>query len=469
LFCRLYIDMGQSVSSPEADTNVSFESHTEERDPTTSTCSPSNTRGKSTDTNRTDDRKMQPQSFSNRRPSTVSLSNYPPITLATPQEWKETLGHLTDHELQEVILSAPLSETDIKTMAARIRQHHHQQQHTSRNEEERVTYQDHNQINDQPSTSETNFYVTTSVSQKQLPFSTTNTKTSNGNHHNEDDELTALCFRMLRISPTMAKLRFRLVPTKLKEHMFWQALWTILHETILQERQQKQQQDQPNDDIVKKTDQGQSSTMGVGDFQAQTSTRTSNSESRANKDPPASRTFISNPIFSILHSTHSSAPSATTVADSIDMEFADFQKKQVEETIFKLRRTIERQEWKIQEMQREMDRLCKEQQSPPHDVPLRNSSPTESSSSSSTGGSVKDGTTLHIGQWVMDQDSKDFLEFPDELKDNLRMEKQKRLEEVEQQMKFILNSDDIQDSNGHWDCCGQAKYNSTCSKNGTKQ
>jgi hypothetical protein len=62
----------------------------------------------------------------------------------------------------------------------------------------------------------------------------------------------------------------------------------------------------------------------------------------------------------------------------------------------------------------------------------------------------------------MDQDSIDFLSYPPELKDNLRSEKRKRLEEVKAQMRFILDSDDVQDSNGRWSCCGQTEYHPTC-------
>jgi chromosome segregation ATPase len=153
------------------------------------------------------------------------------------------------------------------------------------------------------------------------------------------------------------------------------------------------------------------------------------------------------------------------------MDFANFQKKQVEETIFKLRRTIEKQEWKIQEMQREIDRLCKQQQQ--NQQQQQQQQPSSPNDSPAETRSTKDESGLslstHTGQWVMDQDSKDFLEFPVELKENLRMEKRKRLEEVAQQMKFILDSDAIQDSNGSWDCCGQNRYESPCSKNRTKQ
>lgn len=64
----------------------------------------------------------------------------------------------------------------------------------------------------------------------------------------------------------------------------------------------------------------------------------------------------------------------------------------------------------------------------------------------------------HTGEWVMDKDSKDFWALDEELKNNLRSEKQKRLNEVQSQMKFILESDDISTSQGAWSCCQSPEY-----------
>jgi hypothetical protein len=64
----------------------------------------------------------------------------------------------------------------------------------------------------------------------------------------------------------------------------------------------------------------------------------------------------------------------------------------------------------------------------------------------------------HKGTWEMHRDCKDFLGLDNHLKDNLRKEKKKRLEEVRSQMKFILDTDDIKDSYGKWSCCGEEEY-----------
>ena len=70
----------------------------------------------------------------------------------------------------------------------------------------------------------------------------------------------------------------------------------------------------------------------------------------------------------------------------------------------------------------------------------------------------------HKGEWEVHPDCKEFMKLEDHLKDNLRNEKQKRLNEVRSQMKFILDTDNIEDSYGKWTCCGQEEYKAECTK-----
>ena len=64
----------------------------------------------------------------------------------------------------------------------------------------------------------------------------------------------------------------------------------------------------------------------------------------------------------------------------------------------------------------------------------------------------------HKGKWEIHPDCNEFMKLDDHLKDNLRKEKEKRLDEVRSQMKFILDTDDIKDSYGKWSCCGKEEY-----------
>jgi len=64
----------------------------------------------------------------------------------------------------------------------------------------------------------------------------------------------------------------------------------------------------------------------------------------------------------------------------------------------------------------------------------------------------------HNGEWKVDKDCEEFLSLEDEMKENLREGKIKRLNEVREQMKFILETDDISRTTGLWECCRQDNY-----------
>ena len=62
------------------------------------------------------------------------------------------------------------------------------------------------------------------------------------------------------------------------------------------------------------------------------------------------------------------------------------------------------------------------------------------------------------GKWVMDKDCQEFLSLDKETRDKLREAKKKRLDDVREQMKFILDGDDESYSRGYWDGNGQTSY-----------
>jgi hypothetical protein len=361
----------------------------------------------------------QPKSLSEKpRRSSSLLAQFkdvslPPVTLASPNEWKQAFRSLSDVELQELILSAPVSERDVKFMAARIVQQGMARKNKVKEPEnaaknEGISFHDTDD-NDRKFDESHHFYVTSAV------HLTKRGKCGGTNPDQSEDELTALCFRILRVSPTMAKLRFRLVPTKLEEHLFWQALWTIFYETLRQ-----QEDDEEELDISR----GGTNTV-------------------SNKTTPGR--FLLSPF---------SSPENDDA--EVDREFADFSRKRAEETIFTLRRTIEKQEWKIEELQKQLKVLKNQSTSVP-----TIQAPTVAQTLSSKS---KPSSNTHNGTWVMDSDSQDFMEYPKELKENLRAEKRKRLKEVMEQMKFILDSDNVEDTNGAWNCCGQTQYQTVCLK-----
>lgn len=68
----------------------------------------------------------------------------------------------------------------------------------------------------------------------------------------------------------------------------------------------------------------------------------------------------------------------------------------------------------------------------------------------------------HRGKWIIDKESIEFLNLDEEIKETLREGKLKRIQEVHEQMKFILDSDKVEDTRGKWDCCGEIHYKSQC-------
>ena len=69
----------------------------------------------------------------------------------------------------------------------------------------------------------------------------------------------------------------------------------------------------------------------------------------------------------------------------------------------------------------------------------------------------------HKGQWKMNRDSQEFLKYPNDVKESLRQEKQRRIQQVQEELKFILDSDDPKHTHGRWECCGETKYHAHCS------
>ena len=62
----------------------------------------------------------------------------------------------------------------------------------------------------------------------------------------------------------------------------------------------------------------------------------------------------------------------------------------------------------------------------------------------------------------MEKESQEFLALDEEIKSKLRDGKEQRLRDVKEQMKFIIDSDDVKDTRGKWDCCGSRDYTSPC-------
>jgi len=210
---------------------------------------------------------------------------------------------------------------------------------------------------------------------------------SPGNFYSQtDSKETDLAMELHALSPALATLRFRLVPSKLKEPVFWMTVFQILQERLEEHNGEKILSDETDTETQPHSDDGLSS------------------------------------------------------ASEPTLYYQDLLEERTKE-IRKLKLRIKALESQL------------------NNRPAQPSTPSASQSPPAN----QQGPS-HTGSWIMDDDSKDFMSYPPELKQNMRQEKQKRLKQVQQDMKFILDSDRVEDSNGKWDCCGQDSYHGECRK-----
>ena len=195
-----------------------------------------------------------------------------------------------------------------------------------------------------------------------------------GFYSSDDTPETDLAVRLNALSKDVAKLRFQLVPSLLKEAIFWESVFSILKERLVEHnaRYQLQNTETEGDESV---------------------------ASHMNGHPPPPS-----------NSDH--------LVQSLQAQLAVKDKK-------------------IADLQNQLEYL----RSVPQEKPV-----------------------THAGTWMMHTDSQEFLQFPDEVKANMRKEKQRRLRQVQQDMEFILDSDHIEDSKGYWTCCGHKEYRTNCPK-----
>lgn len=189
-----------------------------------------------------------------------------------------------------------------------------------------------------------------------------------------------LAIRLLTLSPTLAKLRFRMVPAKISESSFWEAVFGLLKERLSDQQQLAQEQN-------------------------------------------ISASHNSNGY----HHEHATLQTAVATKDR---------------EIASLQRQVKELKQKLLEQQQQQEESMK------NNINLATTSRQEK----------------HKGKWIMNQDSIDFLNYPTEVKTNMRQEKQRRLQQIQNEMKFILDSDHERDSHGYWSCCNATEYQATCSK-----
>lgn len=230
----------------------------------------------------------------------------------------------------------------------------------------------------------------------------------------DDSPETALAVRLSQLLSELALLRFRMVPARLKEDKFWMATLALLKERLVEYNAARLY------------------------FQEEAS----ESRNHYNENGGAGK------------HAHMNGTTATTTRKTIhDTNCNGHPTNDLEHQVKAQKAHIAKLTKKVKELEDKLTAAASSKVTPTKKKTssFPSKSPTASQASSS-----------HRGSWRMDPDSKEFLNYPPEIKENLRAEKQRRLQQVQKEMKFILDSDEIHDTHGKWDCCGARNYHASC-------
>jgi len=249
--------------------------------------------------------------------------------------------------------------------------------------------------------------------QKQKEKGDANGVSSSYSSQDLDSPRTQLALRLNTASKDLAKIRFSLVPSRLKEPIFWDATIYLVKERLAQ---------------YNESCQSGGATPNIEPIVVETRGRPSKAEvSRQLKFPVQEET-----------TTKKVPPNGNG------------------KSIYKMEKQLAMKDAEIAELKQQL----KEVQETLLDVAKLPSAPPFATAR--TNGASK--KCKHQGQWQMDKDSVEFLAYPPEVKEAMRTEKQKRLRQVQKEMKFILDSDNIEDTHGKWDCCEKTDYNAECTR-----
>ena len=223
-------------------------------------------------------------------------------------------------------------------------------------------------------------------------------------------------------------MRFKLVPSRMKEPIFWESVFLILKERLVEQNaaeELKALEEQDADADENNENELGKEKVSRNQERTQQPTRMNGHGSSRQAVPKPSQSFPDDETDDMMMNHHNNNGDNTSVESQLALRNSQ---------VTYLTRQVKQLRQQLQEYER----------------------------NGTQKGNTKDKTPkkVHHGHWIIDKDSKEFLEYPPELKTNMRKEKQKRLDQVQKDMKFILDSDDVEDTNGYWDCCGSTHYSS---------
>ena len=69
-------------------------------------------------------------------------------------------------------------------------------------------------------------------------------------------------------------------------------------------------------------------------------------------------------------------------------------------------------------------------------------------------------SSIHRGRWQPDKNTLEFFALDESLRSTLREQKERRLGEVRREMRWIVDGERVEDGPGRWECCGKEEWNS---------
>lgn len=268
------------------------------------------------------------------------------------------------------------------------------------------------------------------------------------------DEHVPMALAILRAHPHLKDIRFKLVPGRMTEEKYWAALFGIVHDGGID-----------MDDVVGKIDDDYETgdeVDDVGEIDQETTIYPPVAQSPVEQLPGNTKKgkLGRTPIAKLERAFYEDNGTLESNADATNTPpFYLEEIKAHQAHIARLQKSLREANHKSRKLALELHKEHKKQ----HDEGVRGEESKEKNHSGSIMSCPRCNSSLtpkqpHTGDWEMHPDCKEFMKLDDHLKDNLRKEKEKRLNEVLSQMKFILDTDDIKDSYGKWNCCGKEEY-----------
>mmetsp|Transcript_33176 Transcript_33176/g.56354 ORF Transcript_33176/g.56354 Transcript_33176/m.56354 type:complete len:317 (+) Transcript_33176:95-1045(+) len=266
-----------------------------------------------------------------------------------------------------------------------------------------------------------------------------------------DDEHVPIALSILRAHPHLKDLRFKLVPGKLTEERYWAALFGILHDGGIE---------MAVADVVVAIDDD----YETGDEASRGELPQSHLEhlDKGENDKP-----VRSPIEKLERAYYDNDDALECDADDSNTPDAYLEKiKEQKALIGRLQKSLREANHKTRSLALELQKERKKRHEEGVNEVEENGTKDHSGSVASCPrcNSSLTPERSHVGEWNMHPDCLEFMKLDDHLKENLRKEKEKRLNEVLSQMKFILDTDDVKDSYGSWSCCGKEDYGAECSE-----